>query len=146
MSVHAQRKIRWHTFLGFGPASLSYRANAASCPLNLGSKPSDNIKQWCSWRNYTINFEQKLNDNFDKFLQQFPSCLVWNVVFWSIWKNQEALTSLFNCSLNSSHSLSKIFLYFWNSSATVQKKMSPAMWKFSAKMMSSHYRFKMATM
>ena len=32
-------KTRWHTFSGFGPASLSYRANAASYPFNPGSKP-----------------------------------------------------------------------------------------------------------
>ena len=120
----AQRKTRWHTFSGFGPTSLSYRANAASYPLILGSKPCNNIlkkKTSIQLEKFTINFEQKLSDNFGKFLQQFQPHLVWNV-FWSIWKNQEALTSLFNCFLNSSHSLSKIFLYFSNSSAMAKKK------------------------
>ena len=41
----------------------------------------------------------------------------------STWKDKKMLTSLFNCCLNSSHSLSKMLLYFSNSSTMVNNTL-----------------------
>ena len=137
-----RKKTRWHTFSGFGPTSLLYRANTASYPLNLGTKPCNDIKQQYNWRDYTINFGKISNNNFVTKIQiSFNSkyCLLYLFK-----KNQEELTSLSSCFLNSLSSWSNMSLYFWNSSA-IFKKTSFATWRFSTKMTSSHYRFKMAT-
>ena len=47
ISIHMLKEKKMAcTFLGFGPASISYRASAISYPLSLGSKPCNIIKSY----------------------------------------------------------------------------------------------------
>ena len=47
---------KWHTFSGFSPTSLSYKAKAASYPLSSGSRPYSNTQR-LHWRGWTIKLK-----------------------------------------------------------------------------------------
>ena len=67
-----------------------------------------------------MNFKKKKKlIKLVKFVTKFQLHLVWILLLSVYPKDKKALTSLFNCCLNSSCSLSKMPLYFSNSSAMI---------------------------
>ena len=65
-----------------------------------------------------------------KFVTKFQLCLVPILLLLSTRKDKKVLPSLFNCCLNSCHSLSRILLYFLNSSAMVYCTAKKLKWKW----------------
>ena len=91
--------------------------------LSLGSKPCNNIKSYIGENRPQI-LKKIDNNNTYKIFYKIPTTFSLNIVSFVYLKRQEG-TSLFNCCSNSSHSLSRILLYFWNSSAMIKCCIMP---------------------
>ena len=91
----------------------------------------------------TPHFEKKINNNPGRICYKIPTMFSSNIASLVHWKDKKALTSLSSCHLNSSHSWSKMFLYFRNSPAMMKHCL--ALQKVEMEMTSSIYKFEMAT-
>ena len=83
------KEKKWCTFLGFGPASLSYRARAASYPLSLGSKPCNNIKSYIGEISPQIS-KRKEMITLAEFVTKNPTTISLNIASIVYLKRQES--------------------------------------------------------
>ena len=122
LESHVQKEKKWHTFLGFGPASLSHKEQK-----QLHSHWVLDLNPIVILRRTTLEkvdheFRKKII-TLAKFVTKFQLHLIPILLLLSTWKDKKALTSLFNCCSNSSQTLSRILLYFSNSSAMVNNTL-----------------------